>query len=112
MQEKDLINHPLQIQKKPDYLRPIFANFPEELTELDQWVVWKARYDKDREKWTKPLHNPKTGGYAKSNVPETWGTFEQASGDYKYYCLTYIRICYKEGFFIKIKKRHFIKIQS
>ena len=71
------------MQEKPEYLKPIFENFPKELTTLNQWVVWKAVYDNSRGKWTKPLYNSLTGGYAKSNTPATWSSFEDARKAYQ-----------------------------
>ena len=45
-------------------------NIPQELKDLDQWVCWVGS--------DKVPKNPHTGGYAKSNDPITWGSFEQA----------------------------------
>jgi putative DNA primase/helicase len=42
---------------------------PEELKTLRQWVVWQGN---------KIPVNPKSGNYAASNNPKTWGTFDQA----------------------------------
>src|SRR3712207_7901886 len=47
-----------------------------ELKELDQWAAW--RWEKRNGKWTKPPINPATGGYARNNDPDTWGSFEAA----------------------------------
>ena len=47
----------------------MFENIPKELKEIKQWVCWHN---------DKLPKNPKTGGNAMSNNPETWGTFEEA----------------------------------
>jgi hypothetical protein len=46
-----------------------FANIPEELRALDQWVVWNA---------DKRPHNPLTGKPASISDPSTWTTFNKA----------------------------------
>ena len=46
------------------------------LKELNQWAAW--RWEKRNGKWTKPPINPATGGYARNNDPDTWGSFEAA----------------------------------
>jgi hypothetical protein len=42
-----------------------------------QWVAWKYE-DRGGPKPTKPPINPHTGDYAKSNDPQTWGSYEEA----------------------------------
>lgn len=54
----------------------MYENIPQELKELNQWVCWKSE-PRDG-KTTKTPINPKTGGYAMSNNPATWGSFEMA----------------------------------
>ena len=51
-------------------------NIPPELQEFDQWAAW--RWEKREGKWTKPPISPSTGGYARNNDPNTWGSFEAA----------------------------------
>ena len=51
-------------------------NIPEELLVLPQWVCWRVEVRDGKP--SKPPVNPKTGGYAKVDDPETWGEFEQA----------------------------------
>jgi putative DNA primase/helicase len=46
------------------------------LKELNQWAAW--RWEKRNGKWTKPPINPVTGGYARNNDLDTWGSFETA----------------------------------
>jgi putative DNA primase/helicase len=53
-----------------------FQNIPEELKRLPRWVCWRI-IERDG-KPTKVPVNPKTGGNAQSNNPETWGSFEAA----------------------------------
>lgn len=55
------------------YLSPIFENIPDEIKSLPQFVNWK---EETREgKLTKTPRKPH-GGYAKTNNPSTWSTFE------------------------------------
>lgn len=56
-----------------NYLEPIFENIPDEIKSLSQFVNWKA--ETRAGKLTKVPHKP-GGGYAKSNDPLTWSTFE------------------------------------
>src|SRR5262249_9278654 len=65
----------------PIPLEPQFERIPSELRARAQWVVW--RYIPDGKKWTKVPLDPKTGSAAKSNDPETWGSFESASLTYQ-----------------------------
>src|SRR6266545_7679934 len=56
-----------------------FKNIPAELKIIPQWVVeWYTL----RDKWTKPLFNPRSGDLAKSNDPSTWGDYETAVATY------------------------------
>lgn len=48
----------------------IFPRIPEELKELDQWVLWT--YEND----TKVPKNPRTGGNSGVNWANTWGSYE------------------------------------
>ena len=50
--------------------KPKYENFPEELKQLQNWVVW--------EKGTKAPINPKTLRNAKSNQPSTWTSLDVA----------------------------------
>lgn len=54
----------------------MLENVPAELRERKQWVCFKA-IPKDGH-WGKKMISPTTGGYAKSNSPETWTDFESA----------------------------------
>lgn len=56
----------------------IRANIPEELKALPVWVGWLVSLDKQSSRVIKRPINPKTGDYAKSNDPSTWGLFDQA----------------------------------
>lgn len=55
-----------------------FDNIPIGLQQLDRWVCWKIE-DRDG-KYTKVPINPRTGGNAQANNPDTWGSFETALG--------------------------------
>lgn len=53
---------------------------PEELGELmrlNQWVCYKKQKRKDNGKFTKIPIDPKTGRYAHTDDPSTWGTYDQ-----------------------------------
>jgi hypothetical protein len=52
-----------------------FENIPDGLCELPNWLVWRLR--ERNGKPTKVPYRP-AGGYAKSNEPATWGTFDEA----------------------------------
>jgi putative DNA primase/helicase len=65
-------------------------DIPNELKELSQWVVWKleTRTIGGSNKEIKVPYNPKTGYPAKTNKPDSWGSFNRAmtaleDGDYK-----------------------------
>jgi len=51
-------------------------SIPVELKNFPQWVCWRLEYPGGRDKPTKPLYNPSAGGYAKSNDPSTWNSFD------------------------------------
>lgn len=58
-----------------------YDNIPMELKDLPQWVgfaieIFKGKDGKNEKR--KVPKNPKTGGNAMVNKPETWGTFEEA----------------------------------
>ena len=52
------------------------AAIPRELTERDQWVVW--RYEERDGKANKPPYSAITGELASSIDFDTWTTFEKA----------------------------------
>ena len=54
-----------------------YNNIPEELKELRQWVAYKL-VPRRNGKMGKVPKNPFTGENAKSNDPDTWGTFDSA----------------------------------
>jgi len=57
-------------------------NIPEELKELDQWVVYRLEYQPEKEKPTKPPFQA-NGKKAKSTDPETWCTFKEVCDAYE-----------------------------
>ena len=57
-------------------------NFPRELRDLAQWVVWRFETRPGQDKPTKVLYNPATGQRADSTKPTTWGTFDNASATF------------------------------
>ncbi len=61
-----------------------YLNFPEELRNVSQWIVWK--YGPPRTEGGKPPkvpYNPKTHEKASSTNPNTWATFREALGTYQ-----------------------------
>ena len=57
----------------------MYELIPNELKCLNNWVCWKAEPDpKSHSGISKKPINPKTGGYAMSNNPETWSDFDTA----------------------------------
>lgn len=61
---------------KPDRMEILIDNIPQELTDMNQWVVW--RWELRDGKWTKPPYNPNSGELAKSTDPGTWADFNEA----------------------------------
>jgi putative DNA primase/helicase len=60
---------------------PDFDKIPPELTAHSQWVCWS--FEERKGKVTKVPKNPQTGGNAKSDAPDTWGTYAQALNHYE-----------------------------
>lgn len=60
----------------PGTLPVITEGIAHDLQEPNQWAVW--RWERRGGKWTKPPINPATGGYARNNDPDTWGSFQAA----------------------------------
>lgn len=56
----------------------MYEQIPKQLKSLRQWVAWVYKVIDGREKPTKIPINPQDGSYAKSDDPDTWGSFEQA----------------------------------
>jgi putative DNA primase/helicase len=76
--DKDSIVEPAGIVKP---LAPNPEYIPQELRDLCQWVTW--RYELSDGKKTKIPKNPRTGGNAMSNEPQTWGTLDKALTAYQ-----------------------------
>jgi putative DNA primase/helicase len=60
----------------PATLPVLTADIPRDMKVLNQWAAW--RWEKRNGKWTKPPISPATGGYARNNDPDTWGSFASA----------------------------------
>ena len=64
----------------------MYEKIPDELKHCPQWVCWRSEPDPKSHSGIKKIPiNPKTGGQAMSNNPETWSDFEtavRASRDY------------------------------
>jgi DNA-binding transcriptional ArsR family regulator len=59
---------------QPTYPDVDLRSIPRALRERDQWVAW--RWAMRDGAWTKVPVNPRTGHNAKTNDPETWGSFD------------------------------------
>ena len=66
--------------KKPTYLKPDLQGIPPEITELPQWVCWRAAFRDGG--WTKQPVNPATGELASSTDPATWADLSTAWAHY------------------------------
>lgn len=73
---------------KQDKIALLSQNIPDELKQLNQWVVWKYTKVKNSDKPTKPPYNANTGNKASVTDPSTWCSFNDAikcfanGGDY------------------------------
>ncbi len=63
-------------------IKHVSDNFPRELRDLAQWVVWRFETRQGQDKPTKVLYNLATGQRADSTNPATWGTFDNASATF------------------------------
>ena len=55
----------------------IIKNVPNDLANTPQWVSWSGTIGKNGKMSKIPI-NPRTGSFAKTSDPATWGTFEMA----------------------------------
>jgi putative DNA primase/helicase len=65
---------------RPDPLGAEPDAVPETLTEREQWIAWRYKFDSGRDEWTKVPVDADTGGFAKSTDPDTWVSFATALG--------------------------------
>jgi putative DNA primase/helicase len=63
---------------RPDPLGVDPDAVPDTLTQREQWVCWRYKFDTDRDEWTKVPVDADTGGFAKSTDPDTWVSFATA----------------------------------
>jgi putative DNA primase/helicase len=61
---------------KPNAPKPIFENFPAELTALDQWVLWSYQWNAKKTNWTKVPKKPDGYGASTTNR-DTWSGFDR-----------------------------------
>ncbi|MCI0376095.1 MAG: hypothetical protein L0215_00665 [Gemmataceae bacterium] len=73
-------NRPVASPVNPD-------SVPDELKQLNHWVVWSFEWsehrDKSKAKWSKVLKNARTGRNASSTNSSTWATLEVALDRYR-----------------------------
>lgn len=67
---------------KPSVLAPDFEGIPDELRALQQWVVWKYHFHKQRRVWIKLPICPDTGKAARTTDSTTWRDFDSATVAY------------------------------
>jgi len=78
----DSVNHTLSNDNSQHaVLGRIRDNFPAELIEFPQWVVWRYEHSPKRRKPAKAPYSP-TGRRASVDDPATWGTFENCADAY------------------------------
>jgi putative DNA primase/helicase len=65
-----------EIEPKPLNLEVIASGIPQELKDQAQWVCWKL--NRGEKRWEKIPIDPKTGRFASTTNPSSWGTFDQA----------------------------------
>ena len=50
---------------------------PVELKALRQWVIWRYEVRPGKDKSAKVPYQPRTGHRARTDVPATWGTWDE-----------------------------------
>lgn len=68
------------VPPRPPLVDVVRDNIPDELKQLDQWVLWRWHWKNG--KWTKPPHQ-EDGRHASVTDPGTWCRFAEAWGAYK-----------------------------
>jgi putative DNA primase/helicase len=64
---------------KPDPVSVDPDGLPELLTDRDQWICWRYKFDDSRDEWTKVPVEP-GGGFASTTDSDTWRSFSTALG--------------------------------
>ena len=59
-------------------MKELYDNIPVELTEKENWCVFRKEWQPEKNKFTKRPFNANTGQLAKSNDPSTWTDFDTA----------------------------------
>lgn len=59
-------------------MKELYDNIPVELTEKENWCVFRKEWQPEKNKFTKRPFNANTGQLAKSNDPTTWTDFDTA----------------------------------
>lgn len=84
MEERKPTNPPVVASTGPKPPRCVvnFEGIPQELKNLDRWLVWK--YEHDGKRWTKvPYQSKNPNRTADSTKPRTWSTFDDARKAYE-----------------------------
>lgn len=77
---------------KPEVLKVLLDQIPDELTHLDQWVLSRLTWKPTKKKWDKPPMNF-GGALASSTDKKTWDSFGAISSAYnagKYDCIGFV----------------------
>jgi Family of unknown function (DUF5906) len=85
---------------EPNFLRPNFARMPDELKQINNWVLWLPIWNGS--KWTKrPIQ---TSGYgASSTNPRHWSSFEEVTRAYQRAVrLGYVEVHQKDGALLRM----------
>jgi len=63
---------------RPSALEVEHEQIPDTLTDREQWVCWRYKWESNRDEWTKVPVDVNTGGFASSTDPDTWASFASA----------------------------------
>ena len=55
-----------------------YSDVPQELKEMNRWVLYRMFLDEKTGKYTKKPFNARTGGMSQSNIPRTWCDYDTA----------------------------------
>lgn len=70
-------------EMRPRAVPPDLDGIPGALKKLNHWVLWQFIWKDETQQWSKIPINAKTFKFAKSDSPETWSSFDEASQAYR-----------------------------
>lgn len=62
---------------RPTPIEVDYSGIPGGLKSRESWLLWKYKFDHDRDEWTKVPVNPHTGGFGSSTDPDSWAAFDK-----------------------------------